>query len=185
MCPDLSRTLEWLNGIGLRCHIKVKAHGFFPGVRIVNGGLHVTESAHISDVLHEAGHLAILPGRLRHLTGKNVDDGIAKMMPLIDFSDPESGEARAIVQAGDSEATAWAWAAGLHLRIQVETIIRGADYQGNGANERLRLSFCDHIGIHGLSAAGFCVVKRGPLEAIRGLPAYPKMAKWVQPGAPA
>lgn len=134
----------------------------------------------MSDVLHEAGHLAVLPGRFRSLASGDIDDVQKLMGESIDFGSPDTGEARAALQSGDSEATAWAWAAGCHLGLDPNRIIRNEDYERTGEEVRQALSMNSYLGINGLSSAGFCVVRAGALERMRRLPAYPKLAMWVQ-----
>jgi hypothetical protein len=43
------------------------ARGFVEGVNIESGGLQIAPNALVSNVLHEAGYLALLPGNYRHL----------------------------------------------------------------------------------------------------------------------
>lgn len=175
----LRRTLAFLNGIGMACHLVPEASGFVPGVRIVAGELFVDATAPASNVLHEAGHLAVLPGRFRRLANDDIDVVVATMLGSVDFSDPDIGEARAAMQSSDVEATAWAWAAGEAIGLNPGQIIRDVDYQGSGAEVRQQLRLRAYVGINGLSAAGFCVT-RPALEKVYGRPAYPKLAMWLQ-----
>lgn len=66
------------------------ATGFLPGVRILNGALAIDpRKALASDVLHEAGHLCVVPGRFRHLMGEDVDAGVQAMLAQCRHLDPD------------------------------------------------------------------------------------------------
>jgi hypothetical protein len=177
---QLLRAVSFLRGIGIACEVKPGVRGFLPGVRIQCGGLLVSPEVHLGDLLHEAGHLAVLPGRFRPLADDNIDVVTKLMLDAVDFSDPDVGEARAALQAGEAEATAWAWAAGEHLGLKPAEVIRLTDYGGAGGDIRAMLQARGYLGINGLASAGFCVVRPGYLEKAKGLPAYPKLAMWLQ-----
>lgn len=177
----LERTVAFLNEIGLPCHFVPGANGFLPHVRIDAGELLVDPMAPPSDVLHEAGHLATLPGRFRPFASDDIDGVLQMMSEQVDFSDPDTGEGRAALQCSDTEATAWAWAAGVAIGLEPDEIIAGSSYGGEGEDIRSSLSCNMYMGINGLSAAGFCVVRPGALEKYRSLPAFPKLARWLQP----
>ena len=176
---SLRRTLWFLTGIGIPCLMVPHASGFISGVRIVDGGLHVDATATASNVLHEAGHLSVLPGRFRRQANDDIDAVVSLMLDSVDFSNLDIGEARAALQASDVEATAWAWAAGLEIGLAPSQIIMDAEYDGTGADVRQQLQLGAYLGINGLAAAGFCVT-RPALEKVYGRPAYPKLAMWLQ-----
>lgn len=175
----LRRTIAFLVGIGMPCHVVPKASGFVRGVRIVSGTLHIDATASSSKVLHEAGHLAVLPGRFRRQANDNLAAVFRLMMDTVDFTDPDTGEARAAIQATEVEATAWAWAAGEAIGLIPSQIVEDVDYCGTGAEVRQQLRMRAYVGINGLSAGGFCVT-RPALEKVYGRPAYPKLAMWLQ-----
>jgi hypothetical protein len=186
-CPrtsdPLDRVLTFLAGIGIPCELaSAGAHvkGFLEGVQIRSGGLLISLGARVSNVLHEAGHLAILPSRFRPLAQDDVDAIVTSMMNQVDVSHPDAPEVRAAMRAGDPEATAWAWAAGIHLGLAPELIIGDEEYDGTGASIRLALRMRAYAGIQGLQHAGFCAARPGPYQRALGLPAYPQLARWVQ-----
>jgi hypothetical protein len=176
----LRRVIDFLNEIGLPCSVSPGVKGFLPGVRIELGTLLVDPNAFPGDVLHEAGHLATMPGRFRRQASDNIDTVLRLMLDTVDFSNPDVGEARAAIQCGDPEATAWAWAAGEHIGLVPGQIIALSHYGGTGGEIREMLRARAYVGIHGLSSAAFCVTRPGAMEKIRGLPAYPKLAMWLQ-----
>lgn len=165
-----TRIINFLNEIGIRVHICPFANGFCKHVSIQGGELWVDNLTAIADLLHEAGHLAILPGRFREYANNNLE-GVQKiMLEQIDFSKPDVGDARAFLQCGDVEATAWAWAAGKHLGIPERFIIRDRDYNGEGEELRDCLSMRSFFGINGLRAGGF----------LNSVKEYPKLDRWIQ-----
>lgn len=177
---DLLRVVDFLTSIGLVWRWSPGAKGFIDGVRVVDGGLHIDPSARASNVLHEAGHLAIIPSRFRGLANGDLDRAHQIMGELTDFSNPDAPAARASLQCGDPEATAWAWSAGLATGIAPEHIIQDDEYDGTGRFVRLQLHAGQYAGINGLSFGGFCVVRPGRLAEIRQLPPYPALVRWLQ-----
>lgn len=158
------------------------ATGFLPKIEVILGGLVVDSKCPVGDLLHEAGHLAILPAHIRaQATGDLAGIAAPLLLAVKSSVDPDSAAARAAINCGDSEATAWAWAAGKHLGIPGHAIIESSAYDGDGATVRAMLAAGLYPGIHGLAAAGFCVTKPGDLELHTGLPAYPRLAHWLQP----
>lgn len=177
---DLPKVTAFLTAIGLPWRWEPGAHGFIPDVDIKDGVLLLDPKARASAVLHEAGHLATLPGKFRHLAQSDVAGAQKAMLKSVDFNDPDGPLQRAALQCSDPEATAWAWAAGVHLGLAAEAIIQDDEYENNGAFVRMQLQTRGYMGINGLAHAGFCVTKPGALAVARGLPAYPQLARWLQ-----
>lgn len=172
------RLYKFLNNIGIATHITYDSKSFLNLIRIKDGELLIHPKCTIAHILHEAGHLAILPGRFRKYANDDLSNVMNKMSNEIDFSNPDSQEARAFMQTGDCEATAWAWSAGKHLNISEKIIISNKNYDKTGADIRLALSANSYFGINGLSAAGFCSVRK--FSNYRNLPIYPNLIKWIQ-----
>jgi len=165
-----------LNAIGLEVVLQDEADGFLSDCRIENGRLLVAARCSISNILHEAGHLAILPARFRPWACDDLDVMTVRMLDAIADLDPDSPLYRAALQCGDAEATAWAFAFGTHLKIAPEEIIEDYQYEGTGEHVRLCLSMRAYLGINGLAHAGFCSTNR-----FGRLPVYPSLASWLQP----
>lgn len=176
----LARCLDFFRAIGLPWAWKRGANGFLDGVEVERGALLIDPCASASNILHEAGHLAIMPGRFRVNASGDLSAAMEQMFGEVDFTDPDSGIARAAIQCGDAEATAWAWAVGVHLRLPPRTVIKDAEYDGTGAFLRTSLRVGAYAGINGLSHAGFCAVRPGSYATARGLPVYPQLAMWLQ-----
>lgn len=173
--------LAFLNRIGIPC-VEVDEVGasFLEGVAIRRGTLAVAPEASIDSILHEAGHLAITPTPFRTWLDGDVGRGQRRMIRAIEALDlePDAPLMRAVLQSSDPEATAWAWAAGVHLGLPPEIIVLDTSYDGEGAMVRLQLQRLAYIGIHGLCHAGMC--QRGMLAQHRGVAPYPALSSWLQ-----
>lgn len=171
---------EFLRSIGLMAEWKAGASGFIEGVEIRDGILLVDPHARASALLHEAGHLAIIPSSFRGMAQSNIDGVIRTMLESISFTDPDSPLCRAAMQCSDPEATAWAWAAGKHLKIPETLIIQNDEYDGSGADIRSMLRAGRYLGINGLQHGGLCV--RGGAQSMRksDVPVYPQLKSWLQ-----
>jgi len=175
------RAIDFVRECGIPCkevdRLPADPHQFLKTVHVHRGELHIAPKARTSDILHEAGHLALFPANFRHYVTGNVETAIARMFDELEKSqiDSESPIVRAALQCDDAEATCWAWSAGLHLGIDEVLIIDDSNYTDSdgtpgGAAERWALRLRAHNGIEGLHVAGMCIQR-----------SYPAMLRWVQP----
>ncbi len=177
-CSYSERVMSFLSEIGLAVAVEKGASGFIDGVELIEGGLRVDPKASPSCLLHEAGHLAVVPAQFRHYLNGNIANGLIRAFEEIEARGLPGDDPlyRKMLQAGDTEATAWAWAVGKALDIPEELIIRDEDYDETGESIRLGLSHNAYIGINGIANADFCSARRSH----RGLPVYPTLAFWLQ-----
>lgn len=178
-CPHAERAMHFLCEIGIAVQLAPGASGFIEHVEVLNGGLHVDPRAPASALLHEAGHLAIVPTEFRYMLSGDLDAGMEKIFQHLDSLElePDSHLQRAMLQTGDAEATAWAFAAGRAIGMPDELIIQDDEYSGEGRFIRKSLAAGAYVGINGISHAGFCVRRATPY---RPLPVYPTLAYWLQ-----
>ncbi|WP_236467711.1 hypothetical protein [Pseudomonas syringae] len=178
-CQHAESAMKFLVSIGLPVQVEAGACSFIEHVAVFEGGLRVDSQAHASGLLHEAGHLAVMPARFRHFLSGNLSEGMSRAFAELDQLglEPDDPLMRAMLQTSDPEVTAWAWAAGKAIGLPDEMIIEDDDYQGEGEAIRISLAANAYVGIYGLSHAGFCVVRRNPY---RPLPVYPELAQWLQ-----
>jgi hypothetical protein len=170
----LRRVVDFLRDVGMEVELECGADGFLKGCQIKGGRVLVDPRCEVDVVLHEAGHLAIIPPEFRPTINDDVEQalvGAAAVAWGVDL-DPDHPIRRALLQCGDTEATAWAWAAGLEAGVEERRIIRKRDYGGSGVSIRLALRVGCYAGIHGLAHAGMC---RLPQSG-----GFPKMEKWLQ-----
>jgi hypothetical protein len=108
---DLERIVEFLTAIGLEVRLEqIEGQTVLPGLTVDHGALVVDETllAHPGDLLHEAGHLAVVPGAERGaLTVDMGTDGGNEMAAL-----------------------AWSYAAARHLRLAPEVVFHDDGYRG-------------------------------------------------------
>ena len=122
--PDtLPRIIEFLTTIGLPVHrAAISSAAVVPGIYIDRGTLLVDESQlkWPGDLLHEAGHLAILlPQHRMIVTGTAGEDPGFEMA-----------------------AIAWSWAALVHLRLDPAVVFHQEGYRGSSESliENFRMS---------------------------------------------
>ena len=135
--------------------------------------------AHPGDMLHEAGHLAVLPSCIRlAVRPGNIEDftepAITEYMESHPnaFDCPEDPVARACMQAGDTEAIAWAYAAAIDAQVDPWLTCQN----GFGDAESAESTFTGlkagcYLGINGLRTAGF-------MDSTKD---FPKLKFWKQP----
>lgn len=180
---DDNRTSSEWNGliaaelatIGIEAVERSDASGFLDGIRIEKGRILYSPDAPPSNLLHEAGHLAIMPTAFRHLAEDRLSQVFAAMGDALqrrmdETGNPDDPLIRAIMQCSDMEATAWAWAFGVRVGLPHDIIILDGEYGGDGAGVRMQVSHNMYMGINGLRAAGM-------VQSVR---TYPHLTKWLQ-----
>jgi hypothetical protein len=181
---ERERLIAFLSEIGIDVIVGSDTNGgFLDTCKIEKGHLIASPNTPISDILHEAGHLAILPEIYRTKVTGDSDEVIREIHKSIFLAHGEDHPfPRAIVNSSDQAATAWAWAAGRHLGIAPEKIIQDSDYDNSGHDMRIMLSTGMYAGIHSLAHAGFCQTKRNPY--VNEGAVWPELNYWVTPAAP-
>jgi len=162
--------LTFLRTIGITIHEveKLPETGFLESILLKDGEMYILPEAKISSILHEAGHLAIIPAQFRHFASGDLR-GLQQMFDALDNEPLDSPLMRAALQCGDTEATAWAYAVGVHLGIPEKLIIQDDEYSGTGNEIRAVVAIGHYLGVHGLQHAGMCN-KRD----------WPRLIRWVQ-----
>ena len=171
----VAKVTAFLCAIGIQCQHGKVGRSFINNVRIHAGALVINSKSTVGDILHEAGHVAIVPESLRHhaqgdLSG--LERAISKAMDKVTYEQWERDDpaAKALLQIGDPEATAWAWAAGKHLDLPEHLIIQDDHYDGEGATIRFMLSHKQYAGINGMVTS----------RMLARIGAYPDLQRWTQ-----
>ena len=155
--------VDFIAGIGLDIvEETLSANTFLPGVALHDGGLVVDPAKLVwpGDLLHEAGHLAVLPAAIR---GRANDD---------------LAEEAGIEHASELEAMAWAWAAVIELGLPPEVLIHEGGYNGKSRDLLQMYAFGVYPGLQGMCAAGMTAA---PGFAPEPLPVrYPQMLRWLR-----
>jgi hypothetical protein len=155
--------VDFLGRIGLEIvEDTLPADTFLPGIALRDGGLVVDPEKLMwpGDLLHEAGHLAVLPAAVR----RAAHDDLAE----------DSG----VEHAGELEAMAWAWAATVELGLPAEVLIHEGGYNGKSRDLLQMYAFGVYPGLQGLCATGMTAA---PGFAPEPLPVrYPQMLRWLR-----
>lgn len=139
----------------------ISSETFLPGVLVDRGRLLVDEEKLTwpGDLLHEAGHLAVAPERLRSQLGGEV------LLPDTNLD------------AIESQAIAWSYAASLHLGLDPKLVFHEGGYKGQSEGLLSNFRFGVFLGVNGLEEAGMTVTEK---PAPDGVPPFPHMLKWLR-----
>jgi hypothetical protein len=157
--PMVARIAEFLVSIGLRvAAVNSLENTFLPGVAIQDGVLAIDEARLLypGDLLHEAGHLAMLPTNQRAVSDGNVgNDGGHEM-----------------------GAMAWSYAAAIHLGIWPDIVFHDAGYHGEARALVENFAAGRYLGVPILEWLGLTAT--GDKAKALGIDAYPKMLRWLR-----
>jgi hypothetical protein len=156
--PTASTIVDFLRAIGLTVRwATIDGATFLPGLHLEPGGLVVDPDKlqYPGDLLHEAGHLAVMPTDRRATTG------------------PHAGE-----EMGDEiGAQCWSYAAAVHLGIPPEVVFHSDGYKGSA--ERLISHYRSGVvGVPLLQWMELTLDQRA--AAANGQAPYPAMQKWLR-----
>lgn len=156
--PVLATIANFLVNIGLPVAIgEVSEKTFMKGIGIENGVLIIDEAKvhYPGDLLHEAGHLAMLP-RAKRLTAQNLmDDG----------------------GGVELSATAWSYAAAIHLGLSPSIPLHDAAYQGGSAALIENYANGGIVGVPLMQRAGMTADAKRAQEL--GVEPFPAMLRWL------
>lgn len=162
--PVTARIVAFLREIGLEVREgRIEGRTFVPGIQIRHGGLvyDPTGPFHPGDLLHEAGHLAIVSPARR--AAMHIDAG------------KRAGE--------EMTAIAWSYAAAVHLGIDARVVFHDDGYKGGGASLAENFRGGRYVGVPVLAWLGLTTEPRRATE--RGQPPYPHMRAWLVDASPA
>ena len=151
----LDRIFAFLREIGLKVHLaELPEDTFIPGIQIVANGLNVDVDALLypGDLLHEAGHLAVMPPEHRNLDVPSTGD---------------AGE--------EIAAIAWSYAAVVHLDLPPEVVFHPHGYRGTSNTLIHGFANGNRPGLPLLWWMGLTTQPTSETPSI-----YPKMLRWVR-----
>ncbi|WP_066656364.1 MULTISPECIES: hypothetical protein [unclassified Sphingomonas] len=147
--------IAFVRGIGIPVtEDAVAGDSFLPAIAVVGGGV-VVDRARLQwpgDILHEAGHIAVLDADAR--AGEVPDDSALELA-----------------------AMAWSYAAAVELGLDPGVVFHEGGYKGAGPGLAQNYAMGLYIGLSELVAAGMA---HTPLTAPKGAPVYPAMARWLR-----
>jgi len=154
--------ISFLNGIGIDTRFeKLHEPCFLPGLSIRNGTIIIDKEAlsYPGDVLHEAGHIAVVPAAERlTLTASAI----------------EKREQR---EAEEMMAIAWSYAACIHLGLDPHVVFHDDGYKGGGSYIADNFNNKNYFGLPMLQWKGMALDETNAER--QNLPAYPNMIKWI------
>jgi hypothetical protein len=137
---------------------------FLPGIEVRDGGLLVDAGRlrYPGDLLHEAGHLAVLDPAIRRVFGS------------------EHGPAGIDMRQLEVQAVAWSYAAALHLELDPAIVFHADGYRGHSEGLLRSFAFGVFYGVSDLAEAGMTLT-RVQAEAVgpEAQP-YPHMLRWLR-----
>lgn len=154
---------DFIESIGIPIQFRaIEEDTFLPGVFISHGSLivDVNKLKHPGDLLHEAGHIAVL----------TPEERATEHGSLVTEQKPEQSREIAVI--------CWTWAAIVKTGIDPEVVFHPEGYKG--ANDWLIEQFQNgtYIGLPLLEYYGLCAGPRRAAET--GVPPFPHMLKWLR-----
>lgn len=156
----LDRILPFLAEIGIAVQERsLPATTFLPGVLIERGALVIDRAqlAHPGDLLHEAGHIAVMLPAERAALSDDLHTGPGEEMATI----------------------AWSYAAACHLGIDVADLFHPDGYKGESPALIENFTAGRYFGVPLLQWYGLTRERADD----SGLPVYPRMAAWLRRAA--
>lgn len=176
-----AQIVSFLYSIGFTMVAERGINGFLPGIRIERNMTILYDRDLLSDpldILHEAGHVAVVPALFRNGVAGDMEEAMMhgpaeeyiKTHPFI-VSDEngvpiEDPVIRGLLQCGEAEAQAWSYAAAVAAGVASDEAFSRLDHF---ADVWLALKMHAHPGINGLIASRMTT---------RDL--FPKMNRWLQ-----
>lgn len=156
--PLTARIITFLCEIGLEIKkTSLDQETVLPGITLERGVILVDEPKLLypGDLLHEAGHLAVIPPEARKQAGANVGKKAAEEMMAI----------------------AWSYAAAVHLGLDASVVFHDGGYRG-GSNALIE-NFTNgrYVGVSTLQWIGLTADEKRAREM--GIRPYPNMIKWL------
>ena len=160
---ELVRITSFLQNIGIECTTAtLPENTFLPGVDIHNGGILIDPERlqHPGDILHEAGHIAVVPAQQRAALSGNVGE-----------DDPNA-------MGNEIAAILWSYAALRAIGLPEETVFHEQGYKGQSDWHMNNFQTGNYIGLPLLEWMGLCA---GPAKAeATGLAPFPAMTAWLR-----
>ncbi len=160
---DLTKKIVgFLNEIGIQTiPAEFDRDTFLPGIWVSEGTLLIDEKklAFPGDLLHEAGHLAVVPALLRSRLSDEV------LVPDADSDDLET------------QAIAWSFAACIHLQIDPRIVFHENGYDGRSESLLLNFALGVFVGLAGLEENEMAFSEKKAREI--GVAPFPEMQRWL------
>lgn len=156
------KCLDFLNSISVKIVFGAVDESFLPGITIDNGIIIIDKEKlkYPGDVLHEAGHIAVVPEAERNSLNQS------------------SIEKREMREAEEMMAIAWSYAACIHLNISPEFVFHEGGYQRGGKGIAESFKNKQYFGVSMLQWVGLTVEEKNAKE--KNIQPYPAMTRWLR-----
>ena len=161
---NLDSVISFLQSIGISIqYCNIETDCFLPGISIENGGLIIDKEKlkYPGDILHEAGHLAVVPPEDRATLNEH------------DIALRPQREAEEMM------TIAWSYAVCVHLGIDSRFVFHDDGYKGGGSSIAENFENKQYFGVPMLQWVGMTLEEKNAKE--QGKPAYPAMLHWLRP----
>lgn len=159
----LEKCMSFLNEIGIETMFEtLEEPCFLPGLSIRNGTIIIDREAlyYPGDILHEAGHIAVVPATERHALNASVI---------------EKREQR---EAEEMMAIAWSYAACMHLGLDPYVVFHDDGYKGGGSYIADNFNNKNYFGLPMLQWIGLTADEKNAAE--KNIEPYPHMIRWLR-----
>ena len=157
------KSLIFLDSIGISVSFKsINTECFLPGIAIEDGYITIDKVKLKSpgDILHEAGHIAVVPANERNSLNEN------------------SIALRENREAEEMMAIAWSYAVCVHLDIDPFFVFHNEGYRGGGPSMAGNFMSGNYFGVPMLQYAGMTTEKIN--ADVTGREPYPAMIQWMR-----
>ncbi|HSB08869.1 MAG TPA: hypothetical protein VLM38_05120 [Blastocatellia bacterium] len=160
-CPELAplaRIIDFLREIGFDIKTgELSDRTVLPGITVDRGAILIDETTLLypGDLLHEAGHLAVIPREKR----KQAQDNVGKRA------------------AEEMMAIAWSYAALVHIGLDPAVVFHAGGYRGWSSSLIENFTQGRYVGVSMLEWLGLSADKKKAKEL--GIKPYPAMIKWM------
>ncbi|MES2382762.1 MAG: hypothetical protein V4538_17075 [Bacteroidota bacterium] len=159
------KIVDFINEIGIETnYMQIDEPTFLPGILIKEGVIHIDTDKLLypGDLLHESGHLAVIPKNERTLVGGNL------------------GEAKDEQTAMGEElmSIAWSYAAITYLNLDPKIVFHPDGYKGSADWYLDLYTQGNYIGLPTLQWIGLCYDEKQ--AALKQAKPYPYMLKWLR-----
>lgn len=153
----------FLKSIGIPVYFRSLGNDcFLPGIQIEGASIIVDREKlkYPGDILHEAGHIAVVPASEREMLTETSIAG------------------REMREAEEMMAIAWSYAACVHLGLDARFVFHDHGYKDGGSHLAENFSRGNYFGVPMLQWTGMAMEKKS--DADPSLPVYPAMLKWLR-----
>lgn len=159
----LGKCISFLNEIGIETKFeKLDESCFLPGLSIQAGAILIDTGLlkYPGDILHEAGHIAVVPAAERH---------------ALNASAIEKREHR---EAEEMMSIAWSYAACMHVGLDPYIVFHDEGYKGGGNYIADAFANKNYFGLPMLQWIGLAVDEKK--ASALNVDSYPHMIKWLR-----